>query len=963
MRIRADALPSILAESSAFEGVKRIAETLSGDFEKVFGKRPKVITESELSKAGSSLILVGTLGKSALLEALTAKGVLEPFSGWERYQIRLVQGETLPVFAEQGIKEVLVIGGSDKRGTIYGMFSLSEYIGVTALVDWGDAAPVRKEELEIGADIEILSKEPSVRYRGFFINDEWPCFGTWAEKHFGGFNAACYERVFEFLLRMKGNYLWPGMWTASFPLDGPGSANEELADLYGVVMGTSHHEPCLRASEEWNKVKGPDSPYGSEWDFRANEQGLTRYWADALERSGKYENMITIGMRGEYDSRLLGTESTMKENVDLLKRVITRQRELIDSLEKRTGTSHPLLLALYKEVEPYFYGDETTPGLKDWEGLKGVICMLCEDNYGQMRSLPTKEMLNRPGGFGMYYHLDYHGAPISYEWVDCTPLSRVWEQMCEAYDYGIRDLWIVNAGDIKFHEVPLTFLLAMAWDYERWGSSNLASPKEYMREWADKSFSGEPEETRKEIAEVYTGYLDLNARRRPEALHAEIYHPCHYEETARVLGEAKELEKRSEDLYQSLSPDSRNAYYSMVHYQLTASMDVLKMHLYAGLNHRFARQGRIIANTFSRLAKDCLEADQARLSLWSKFLSGKWDGMQLEAHIGFTKWNEDDCRNPLLMTVLPVPKPRMSVSRADREETFTRDYDGPLVVEVPDFLYPGNDAVRLEIANTGKGSFTYTITSQSGEELPAWLSVAPLSDTVTKLQTVTLSCSRRLLPKDKETVTLLISDGDTFVTVRVQGQACKDLSLPSGTFLENGGVIAMEAAHFCRKKDVGRSGFVSLNGYGKYGSAVKVLPCTADFSGKEKERPQVTYRFFLSETGTREVKLFFAPTNSTRIGKGIFLGVRMEKGKESFEQVLCVLPEDFQAGDFRDERWAQGVLDQERVSTMEAFLTAGLWELTLTAMEPGLVLERVLVSIPGAVLPSYLGPRESFQTP
>ena len=202
---------------------------------------------------------------------------------------------------------------------------------------------------------------------------------------------------------MKGNYLWPAMWASSSPLDGPGSANEELADLYGVVMGYSHHEPCLRASEEWDKVRGENSIYGNEWNYYTNEEGLLRYWEDALKRSGKYENIITIGMRGERDSSMLGEDATLEENISLLKKIIKNQRSLIDRHVPRKAKE---LLALYKEVEAYFYGDETTQGLKDWQELEDVLFLLCEDNHGHLRTVPPKEMRHQPGGWGMYYHFD-----------------------------------------------------------------------------------------------------------------------------------------------------------------------------------------------------------------------------------------------------------------------------------------------------------------------------------------------------------------------------------------------------------------------------------------------------------------------------------------------------------------------------------------------------------------------------
>ncbi len=254
----------LIVESAAEPGVRRIADKVALDIEKVTGIRPAVVTEAK-----GPGILCATLGRSPAIDALIADGSFPEAEmirgGWERYAIRKIGGR-------------LVICGSDKRGTIYGMFALSEYIGVSPLCYWGDVEPLRRQDVSLGDDIQTVSKEPSVRYRGFFINDEWPCFGTWTNRHFGGFTAEMYDHVFELLLRLKGNYLWPAMWSSVFGEDGPGIANEELADLYGVVVGNSHHEPCLRAGEEFKHSIQAGGKYGTVWNFRENREGITRFW-------------------------------------------------------------------------------------------------------------------------------------------------------------------------------------------------------------------------------------------------------------------------------------------------------------------------------------------------------------------------------------------------------------------------------------------------------------------------------------------------------------------------------------------------------------------------------------------------------------------------------------------------------------------------------------------------------------
>ena len=927
-------------EPEGFEGVRRIAGTVAKDIQAVTGQLPEVT--DRLTENGQ-VILCATLGRSPMADRLLARGVLdgERLRGRrEVYQIALT---------EIGGNPALVICGSDKRGTIYGMFALSEYIGVSPLCFFGDAEPLQRDCVPVGRDIETVSKEPSVRYRGFFINDEWPCFGTWATTHYGDVNARCYDKIFEFLLRMKGNYLWPAMWASSFPLDGPGSANEELADLYGVVMGYSHHEPCLRASEEWDKVRGEGSRYGNEWNFYTNEQGLLNYWEDALIRSGGYENIITIGMRGERDTSMLGEDSTLEENIALLKRIITKQRELIRRHGKKDA---PQLLALYKEVERYFHGDESTEGLRSWKELDDVLFLLCEDNHNHLRTVPPKDMRNHPGGWGMYYHFDYHGGPVSYEWVDSTPLSVTWEQMTQAWEYGIRDLWIVNVGDLKFHEVPLTYFLALAYDYDKWGSANPHSAKEYTALWAKSTFPGVPEQLQAQIGDVLRDYIHLNSLRRPEALNEGIYHPCHYGEADRMLAIAENLESRSSAVYEALAPKQRDAYYSMVHYPAMASANLVKMHLYAAKNAHYAAQGKPVANRYGKLTEDCIARDLALAEEFGAFREGKWDGMQLASHIGFTRWNDDDCRYPVIRKVTPLRKAFMKVSRADREALATKIYGGPMVIEVPDFCDAGCDTVTLEIANGGSVPFSFRIEAE--RELPRWLTVEPDSGTVTEQTQVTLRCDRSRLPKECQTCTLHVTDGDAVVALRVSGRAVPTDALMPMTFLERNGVISMLAEHYSAKQDAPGAAFGRLEDYGKYGSGMKVFPSTAEFEEGEL-CPKLTYSFLIGEEGDYQVEILTAPNNPVQIGSPVKLLVETAGQK----QVLELLPPDFRAGENSDPRWCQGVLDQIHSAKTGLHFPAGVQTLTLGAMSPGVVIEKILIYRDNP-LPSYLGPRESW---
>lgn len=956
---------SFVVEPTVLPGVKRITDKVAKDVKRVSGRLPEVLTKDIFPKEDipaddnmnvvdqffdSSKIFVGTLGYSQILDYFCALGLL----GVER-----IQGKR-EVYMITIVGNSLLIAGSDKLGTIYGLFALSEYIGVSPMVQFGDAVCNHRDTIIIDEDIEIISKEPSVKYRGFFINDEWPCFGTWAMKHFGGVNAKLYDHVFEFLLRMKGNFMWPAMWASSFPIDGPGSLNEELADMYGITIAYSHHEPCLRASEEWDKVKGPDSPYGTEWNFHTNMEGLINYWTDSLKRSGKYNHLITIGMRGERDSSMLGPDSTLKDNIDLLKTIIRAQRGLIMHYVNYDVDKVPQLLALYKEVEAYYYGDENTEGLKEWSDLENVIIMLCEDNYGHMRTLPTPEMREHKGGFGMYYHFDYHGGPVSYEWMPSTPLPLVWEQMTEAYEYGIRDVWIVNVGDIKGNEVALNYFLDLAYDFEKWGSAAPNSYKEYMYQWAARNFTSATPEQQRALAEIYLEFVQLNFMRRPEALHAGVYHPCNYSETERMLERIKKLEDLNESTYERLDRQGKIPAYSMIYYPARISMNLLKMQLFAGKNQYYASQGRPCANLFGDLIKECIEEDKRLCMEFSEFRNGKWAGMELEKHIGFTKWNDDGWRYPVRGVVEPVTASRLSVSREDNPNLATKNYGSPQCIRVYDFMDMGRDQVTLEISNDGVDSLHYTVKTEK-EKIPGWLTLSSLEGDTESLTKLVLTCDRARLAEEvgfnKEAKTrLLISDGDAVIAVEVKAMTVDTKKIPDMTFLPQDGIIVMEANHFVSKKDTTDAAFVCLEGHGRSGNGMKVLPSTAEFVESD-DKPELTYRFMLEEAGEYIVELWTSPVNS--LVKNRALRVVVTGGKE--EKIVNILDADFRGGDYNDPRWSAAVMNQIHVVKTQMKFDEGIQQLSIGALEAGVVLERILIHpVAKRLLESYLGPQENF---
>lgn len=946
---------SLVVEPVAHEGVRRVAAKVAHDLERVTGAAPAVV-DSPTAAGTTSVILAATLGHSPLADALVAAGRLDVTAVEGRREVYTIAVVTSPFPDAPDVESAVVVVGSDKRGTIYGLFALSEHAGVSPLHYWGDVAPHPREVVTFDDAATPATREPSVKYRGLFINDEWPCFGTWTHEHFGGFTAEMYDHVFELILRLKGNYLWPAMWTSSFALDGPGGASEELADVYGVVVGASHHEPCLRASEEWDLVRGPGSPYGNEWNYLTNKAGLLRYWEDGLKRSGGFERIVMLGMRGERDSELLGEDAGLQANIDLLKDAITEQRRLV----ARHAPGATEMLALYKEVEEYYYGSETVPGLRGWDGLDGVTLMFCEDNFGFMRSLPATPA--ERGSAAMYYHLDYHGGPVSYEWMPSTSFERTHDQLSLAYDHGVRDAWVVNVGDLKFNEVPLAFFMAMAYDMDTYGNGNRTAVADHTATWLAATFPAASPEVRTRIGEVLHGYLRLNAMRRPEALNPSVYAAAHFGEADRMLTRADRVTADDAAVVAALGAlddDGRTllAYTSLIGLPARASTNLLRLHVNAAKNAHYAAQAKPVANAYADAVTEAIAADRAIADEIRSFAGGAWAGHELEAHVGFTGWNEDGSRYPVRHVVEPMGhEPRLVVSRADAAPTYHRRYGRPPRVVVDDFCWAGETAVAIEIANDGVGALAWWI--EGGEEV-AWLGVSARSGSVTAQDVVVLTCDRGLLPAETETVTLLVQvdaaqpHQASTVEIVVSGRAVDTSGVPAGTFLPGrGGVVTIDAQHAVSSTSVDGAAFVELPRGGRDGSAMRVLPTTTPAFAVGAPAPTLTYRLLTGAAGEYDVDVWQVPTGV--VVRGTALRFTLDG------QLVEAVPADVNAGEPGDPRWARPVVENIRVTTTRVSLEQGVVDLTLGALDPNLVVERIVVRPAGVALPaSALGPRES----
>lgn len=581
-----------------WKGVRMAVENLRHDLKAVTG-------------SANAPIVVGTIGKSKLAKKykLQSKKLL---CKWEQYLI----------FTDKG---KLVILGSDKRGTIFGIYELSRQIGVSPWY-WMADAPIQKHEQIFAKSGVYTDGEPKVKYRGIFINDEWPSFGTWCNNQFGGINSKAYARVFELMLRLKANYFWPAMWDSRFNEDDP--LSPQLADDMGIVMGTSHHEPMMRAHKEY--VYRKDSI--GAWDYATNKANLDRFFEEGLERNKAYDNLITIGMRGDGDVAM--GNGNDEDNMKTLKDVVDGQREIIERVYKKPASEVPQLWAIFTEVQRYYDAGFTVPD--------DVTLLFCDNNWGYIRRTGPEKEQARKGGMGMYYHIDMNGGPWNDRWINTTTAAKIREQLNLAYQTGIDRIWIINVGDLKPKEMPIDFIMHYAWNPDDYPADKI---DQYMVDWARSIFGGE---YAKEIADIVTEYSKMNLERKPEVQRVGIY-SVETGEAQRMFNRWDDLEKRTLSLSEKIPAEMQDAFYQLVEYPAVASAGVAKIYLAATLGDSITMQ-------------TLFERDKQMTDKYNKVIAGgKWDGMMLDKHIGYRMWSMPN-ENTLPQVAKPSDKTGITAS-------------------------------------------------------------------------------------------------------------------------------------------------------------------------------------------------------------------------------------------------------------------------------------------------------------
>lgn len=630
---------------------------LKNDLMNVLGEEAILATESKNSK-----IIVATIDTSLAKSQKNYELLREALNKKEQYIITVFEGQ-------------LQLIGNDRRGTIYAIYEFLSQIGVSPWHYWMDVPIKKQAELYLNEPFFLIDA-PKVEMRGFFINDEWPAAGNWATKHFGhlmnekgekmnSFNHLYYEKLFDLLLRLKGNFIWPAMWDSAFYADDP--ENSKLAQKMGVIIGTSHHEPMGRNHQEWIRNHGQ---YGNgDWDYESNQEGLEKYFRQGIERSYQTEDIFTLGMRGNGDEAM-----REGENISLLEQIINKQRKIISEVTGRSAKETPQIWALYKEVQDYYDKGMRVPD--------DVILLLCDDNWGNLRKLPSLENRDRKGGFGIYYHYDYVGGPRNSKWINVSQIQRTWEQITLAYNYGVRKLWVVNVGDLKGQEYPLSYFMDLAWNPEQ----SLEEMEGYTKNWVEKQLGGN---YINDASKLLAAYSKLNMTISPELLDKDTFSLEIDYEFERILANYRDLSNQAGQLFVLMPEEYRQVYEQLIYFPLVATANLYEMYYAQAINWK--SNDTKIVNQAADKVEWCFKRDAELTSHYNSLNNGKWEHMMSQTHIGYHDWQEPEYQ------IMP------EIRRLKSEEYLSKEIDQSVVIEAADFNEKSQgEVVWTEIADMGK---------------------------------------------------------------------------------------------------------------------------------------------------------------------------------------------------------------------------------------------------------------------
>lgn len=952
---------SIVIDKKDAKVVEIAAKMLASDINKITGKNIKVSND-----LGTNIILAGTIGNNKLIEKLSESNQIDVSTirnSWERYTIQVVKNPF------KGVSKALVIVGSDRRGTAYGIFEISRMMGVSPWEWWADVTPTKQTQISLSIK-SITSKSPSVKYRGVFLNDEDWGLQRWAALNFepetGDMGPKTYAKIFELLLRLRANTIWPAMHSSTKPFYSFPD-NKVVADDYAIVIGTSHAEPMLsNINTEWNHEKM------GEYRYDTNSEVIKDLFTKRVKETANYEGIYTTGMRGEHDSPMIVGEDDTDQQVKLLEKIIKDQRAILKKQTKKNPSLVPQAFVPYKEVLKYYQNGLQLP--------EDITLVWTDDNYGYMRQLSNPEEQKRTGGAGVYYHTSYWGRPHDYLWLNSTNPVLMWEEMSKAFEFKSQDLWILNCGDIKPHEYNTELFLDMAWDMEPFKEST--SVKNHMNNWAAREFG---EVHADKITDVLFENNRLAYTRRPEFMAWSQVEPVtkagitemtqyHYgDEVTTRIGAYETLVTSVENIYNVLDTHRKDAFYQLVYYPVIGAAKLNHKWLYSFKNNFTAQQGKSSANYYATLSEKAFDRIKSETEFYNlKLQNGKWNHIMTMSPRNLPVFTK-----PVYSSFNATEKASIGLALEGYQMEVNNEVINSFADVLPVFNSYVDNAYFIDVFIKGEGSLDWEakpkedwikISEVSGilssklgkQEKRLWVTIdwdkVPQGD---NKKEAPLGHDFQLIPPSYKVNSAIdfIADGKiTTIGVSVFNPKFAELENFKG-FVEDKGYVSINAENFTRKKDATKAKWQILEGIGYSGNVISPLPRTAasetDLEKVKQNSPSLEYDFYAFNFGEADIRLQAVPTHAIHKGRGVRCAVAIDDA----EPVIV----DFQTLGRSDE-WKQNVLKNASVKSVKQVVNkAGKHTLKIWMIDSAVMLDQILIDL-GGWKSSYGFPAETLKS-
>ncbi|WVR07937.1 hypothetical protein IAU60_004980 [Kwoniella sp. DSM 27419] len=983
----------LLLDSQDDQAIHVAAQTFADDVHKVTGQRPRLYNDT-LPHGIERAMVVGSVD-SELVKGLKSVKRDELQGKWEAYEIGW---EDEPV---KGLKEGLVITGSDRRGTIFALYTLSEQMGVSPWHFWADSPVRTKSIVAYDRSKRLAHGEPTVKYRGLFINDEHPALWGWAQQHWNrdpwepAFQVEMYEQWFEMMLRLKSNYHWPAMWASMFDVDGmdvssglpkpaiPGP-NQVLANRMGIVMGTSHHEPMSRNKPEWDT-------YGDgKWDYVENKGEMLDFWKYGAERAKGMETLFTMGMRGDGDEPLSGASNELVQNIT------AAQQGLLKDVYGDDLSGIGQVWCMYKEVAGYYMNGLEVPD--------DVTVLFADDNYGNLMSVLPEDKQGHKAGAGIYYHVDYVGFPRDYKWTNTINLAKTWEQMNLARSFNTTQIWILNVGSLKPLEMPTEHFLSLAYDSDAWPRNSV---NKFLTAWAEREFGPEVKD---EVADIMGRYSLYAGRAKAELINYETFSLLNYEEAERVLAEWDDLAHRAGVIYAQLPKDTKPAFYQSVYMLCLGQANLNRLHMAVGRSHLYAFQARTAANTFAKEAIEAFYQDANITETFHAMNNRKFDHMWDQTHVNYygplepirdslppvkfvNPYQPSRPGIPIKEHALPGYVSYVRVTTENQVGAWPGDTgeNCDARFKCPDptlFAMDPYGAKRrwFDVGAGGPKDVKFKIRTKQD-----WLKVSQDRGQVkwdgTADVRVYVTVDWDKVPRSiDESVTktegeiLFTANDRTNVTITVP--VVVPPSPPKGFHghIQGDGYVVIEAGHFTRDSSTDGYAFEEIESYGRTLSGVEMFPTTMqNFTagqGPKLEYDIWTHGDSIDDNADVELTVQLGPTNNFLVGKELAFAIAIDDqpAREIHPIPTKLLKDNEDADPWAKTAtgavpadWLKAVSNEHRNVTIpiqvDGWEHGGKHTVSLYGMTSGLVVERIWVDMGGIKSRgySYLGPPESVR--